>query len=170
MFFSTHAAPSIFILAVGANVLSGDWNIGLGELRELRRQTVILWQNPAHPSPSLHLCDLVCCFRNPRLLPPACFLCPLGEKDDASLNLITMSKISPPNQSTWPHIRPATEGTALYESRMALKVKTLGGKAIFHSYPAKQRGKYSWPGFKVDGRERGWAARPDATASTHTHI
>lgn len=75
LFFIVHIVHfSIFILTVGANLLRGDWNIGLGEPRSLPRQTVILRQTPAHPSPSLHLSDLERCFRIPPLslflLPP----------------------------------------------------------------------------------------------------
>ena len=74
LFFIVHIVPfSIFILTVGANLLRGDWNIGLGEPRSLPRQTVILRQTPAHPSPSLHLSDLERCFRIP---PTSLFLLP----------------------------------------------------------------------------------------------
>lgn len=97
-FFQRTWCPFIFILTVGANLLCGEWSIGIGELHSLPRQTVILRQTPAHPGPSLHLSDLKHCFRSPSSsssspLPPPSFAL-FGEKDDASLNLITISKIS----------------------------------------------------------------------------
>lgn len=128
--------PSIFILTVGANLLCGDWNIGIGELRLLPRQTVILRQTPAHPRPSLHLSDLERCFRKPPLsLPPTSFLRSLGEKEGASLKLITISKISHKNRFTWPRIRLVAEGTALTDSKCLWKLRHWVAKQCFSIQP-----------------------------------
>lgn len=40
-------------------------------------------------------------------------------------------------------------GDGALRFQMSLKVKTLGGEAVFCCFPAKHRGKYSWPDFKV---------------------
>lgn len=82
----THAAPSIFISTVGANLLCGEWNIGIGERRSQPRQTVILRQTPAHPGPSLHLSDLEPLHPSLRSRPAPRLLSwrKKGKKDDAS--------------------------------------------------------------------------------------
>lgn len=134
LFFLYTCCPSIFILTVGANLLCGDWNVGLGEQRKLPRQTVILRQTPAHPSPSLHLCDLQHSFRNTPsslFLPPASFLRSLWEWGDASLNLITISKISHKNQHTWLCIRLVAGGTVLSHSKCLWKLRHWKARQYF---------------------------------------
>lgn len=150
LFFIVHIVHfSIFILTVGANLLRGDWNIGLGEPRSLPRQTVILRQTPAHPSPSLHLSDLERCFRIPPLsLPPSSALS--QRKTMLPSTLLPFQRF--PHKISPHGLRislVAGGGDGALRFQMSLKVKTLGVEAVFCCFPAKHRGKYSWPDFKV---------------------
>lgn len=161
LFFSYPCCPSIFILAVGANLLCGDWNIGLGEPRQLRRQTVILWQTPAHPSPSLHLCDLERCFRTPLL-----FLLPqLSQRERWCFpQPYYHFKDFPQNQSTWPRIRLVAGGTALSDSKCLWKLRHWEATQYSAAIQPKAGASIPDPTSKLQ-----WGARQGSTVTPWLH-